>query len=157
RQHPVVPSQPSDAPVCPRCGDPRWADKGQVRPMLPMTTVRSVSDLVRSTISDDTEERESEQYQLHQLFEVGQSAGGVLLPELAFGFEYLPAVTLTEVNLGLKSVLERGGPKLGVGGEAASVEGFPTCRDCGTVADPRDPRDADTAHAPFCPQRKGDT
>src|SRR5690606_29384652 len=152
----IDPTVPCPSPVCPRCEDPRWADNGQVRPVLPMTTVRSVSDIVRSTISDDSDEREQERYHVHQLFDIGGPGGAVVVPEHGFGFEPLERVTLTEVNLGLQSALELA-PKVGVGGEAASVLGFPTCRDCGTVADPRDPKDTAKAHTPFCPQRKGDT
>lgn len=157
----VDPTKPATEGACPRCGEPHWADKGQVRAMLPLNTVRSVADRVRSTTADDTEERSRESFHIHQLFEVqAENLDGeaVMLPNLGFGFEYLKEVTLTEMNLGLTAILEDS-PKVKVAGEAASAQGFPTCRDCGTVRDPRESatRTNPSDHSPFCPQKDSDT
>ncbi|MEZ4241544.1 MAG: DUF1998 domain-containing protein, partial [Myxococcota bacterium] len=155
----VDPARPPSEGACPRCGDPGWVDKGQVRSMLPLTVVRSVADRLRSATVDDTEERTRESYHVHQVFEIDPAdleGDAVLLPQLGFGFEALRRVTMTEVNLGLRAALGAA-PQVNVAGEAASAEGFATCRDCGGVLDPRGtPRPRDQ-HAPFCPQREGDT
>ncbi len=147
---------------CPRCGDADWKDQqSQVRAMLPMSTVRSVSDLVRSTTTDDTEEREEQSYQVHQLFEVRPEhldGEAVVLPELGFGFEYLKQVALTEVNVGLK-LTAVGAARVEIAGQSAPEQGFPTCLSCGTVRDPRSQpgaRFGPPEHTPFCPRRGDD-
>jgi DEAD/DEAH box helicase domain-containing protein len=161
RHKAVDPTKPAAEGACPRCGEPHWADKGQVRSMLPLNTVRSVADRVRSTTADDTEERSRESFHIHQVFDVrpeNLDGEAVVLPELGFGFEYLREVTLTEVNLGLTVLLE-GSPKVKIAGESASALGFPTCRDCGTVRDPRAAtrRRPPPEHSPFCSQKGSDT
>ena len=158
----VDPTQPAGADVCPVCGDTQWADnKGQILAMLPMNVVRSVADRVRSTTIDDTEERSRERFHVHKVFDIqsGQVEGeAVVLPKVGFGFEFLKRLPLTELNLGLKG-LESKGSKVMVAGETASAMGFPTCRDCGTVRDPRQAgnRFGPPEHSPFCPQKSGDT
>ncbi len=155
----IDPTKPAGRTACPRCQDPGWADKGQVRAMLPMLGVRSVSDRVRSTITDATEEREQQRYQVHRLFEVPpeEVVGAWFLEHRGFGFEFVRRVTLTELNLGLEGAVE-GAPKVKVAGESASSLGFPVCRDCGEVAETRTyKRPLGPQHAPFCPQRSGDT
>ena len=161
RRRAIDPTKPPPEGACPRCGDPHWVDTGQVRPMLPMNTVRSVADRVRSTTADDTEERAQESFQILQLFDVRPEnidGEAVLLRDLGFGFEYLREVTLTEVNFGLTATLE-GAQKVRIAGDLASAEGFPTCRNCGTVEDPRHAarRSGPPGHSPFCPQKGGDT
>jgi DEAD/DEAH box helicase domain-containing protein len=153
------PDEPPESAVCPRCGDEDWKDKGRVHAMLPMRSVRSVADRVRSTITDATEERDVEAYNIHRLFDVppDQVQGARWLPSQGFGFEYVDRITLTEVNLGLQSAMD-GAPKVMLADHQASAEGFATCTDCGEVADPRPwMQSRGTAHAPYCPQRKGDT
>ncbi len=154
------PADAAHGDACPRCGDPGWIDqKAQVRAMLPMLGVRSVSDRVRSTITDATEERDQTRYQTLRLFDVHPDdvAGAWLIEERGFGFEFVRRVTMTELNLGLDAAVE-GSPKVKVAGEAASALGFPVCRDCGHVADTRHwVRTFGPQHAPFCPQRSGDT
>jgi DEAD/DEAH box helicase domain-containing protein len=154
----IDPTQPSTRSACPRCQDPGWADKGQVRAVLPMLGARSVSDRVRSTITDATEERDQQRYHIHRLFEVplDEVAGAWFVEGRGFGFEFVRRVTLTELNLGLEAAVE-GAPKVKVAGEAASAHGFPVCRDCGEVAETRVwKRVHGPQHAPFCPQRSGD-
>ena len=150
----VDPTQPPSQPTCPRCGSDSWQDKGQVRALLRMTTVRSVSDRVRSTTVDDTEERQREAYEVVQLFQVDGVGGAVLIPDLGFGFEYAEQVTLTELNTGLSALLDAA-PKVSLGGHPVSIEAFPTCSDCGTVQDMREQPFRPT-HTTFCPQRDKD-
>ncbi len=158
----VDPTETATEAACPVCGDAQWSDnKGQVLAMLPMNVVRSVADRVRSTTIDDTEERTRERFHIHQVFDVksGQIEGqAVLLPKVGFGFEFLKRLPLTELNLGLKELESRGTKRM-VAGETASAIGFPTCRDCGTVRDPRHSGGpyAPPEHSPFCPQKSGDT
>ncbi|MEQ1501535.1 MAG: helicase-related protein, partial [Myxococcota bacterium] len=160
----VDPARVPAGGACPRCGDPSWVDKGQIRSLLPLTVVRSVADRLRSATVDDTEERTRESYHVHQVFELRPEdldGEAVLLPQLGFGFEYLKRVTMTELNLGLRAALGNA-PKVEIAGEAASAEGFATCRDCGGVVDPRGNPATPSAtqrdqHTPFCPQRAGDT
>ena len=134
----VVPDEPPEEPCCPRCKDPAWVDRGQVRPMLKMAMVRSVADRLRSTITDSTEEREKQSYNTHRVFQVPVDAvsGARFIPSQGFGFEYVSRVTMTELNMGLRGALE-GAAKIKLAGTLGSADGFPTCRDCGEVADPR--------------------
>jgi len=145
--------------ACPRCGDKEWADKGRIRPVLPMNVVRAVADRVRSTTIDDSDERDKQSYNLIQLFELDAKhiVGGATRAG-GFGFEYFATARMTELNLGLKSQLESGA-QLNIAATPASAEGFPTCRDCGTVVDPRAKSlyNQPPPHSPFCPQRGNDT
>ena len=152
----VDPATPTGDTSCPSCGEPNWIGKAQVRAMLPMTTVRSVSDRVRSTTADDSEEREQKRYHLVQVYEIPPDVEGfgTLLPGFGFGFEYLERLDLTELNVGLQAA-DPQAPKVHVAGEEASEEGFLTCGSCGTVLDPFEHRDEakKRAHTPFCPQK----
>ncbi|MCB9745629.1 MAG: DEAD/DEAH box helicase [Alphaproteobacteria bacterium] len=153
---PVDPLTPATEPACPSCGAPGWADKGQVRALLPLSTVRSVSDRLRSTTVDDTEEREQERYHVVQVFDVLRREGAALLHQgLGFGFEYIDALELTELNTSLESQADAGS-RLQLAGELVSADGFGTCPDCGTVHDPRPQpgvRNPKPMHSPFCPKR----
>jgi DEAD/DEAH box helicase domain-containing protein len=145
---------------CPSCGDERWADKGQIHAMLPLRSVRSTSDRVRSAATDALDERERESYQLQTVFQVPPQSlrGAWWIPSQGFGFEALENVRMTEINLGLTNSLATG-TRMEVAGALATLEGFETCRDCGEVREVRPHRTipGSTSHAPFCPQRKADT
>lgn len=153
------PTEPAQGDKCPRCGDAAWIDQGQVRAMLRLVAVRSTSDRVRSTIADETEDRDQQRYQTTRLFDVRPENvdGAWVIDSRSFGFEFVRNVTMTELNMGLEAAVE-GAPKIKVAGQPASTLGFPVCRDCGEVADTRPwVRTFGPQHAPFCPQRSGDT
>ncbi|MED5374279.1 MAG: DEAD/DEAH box helicase [Myxococcota bacterium] len=154
---PVNPQEPCKDPGCPRCGDPQWGDKGQVRALLSLSTVRSVADRVLSTTVDDSEERERQSYHLMGLYQVLETEGQALVhPELGFGFEYVRELRYTELNTGPRTAVD-GGPKLRLAGEEVSAQGFMVCADCGGVQEPSSGgRDPKLRHNFRCPQRNKD-
>lgn len=158
-QRVVDPTEVTDS-VCPRCGHPGWKGKQQVRALLPLSTVRSVSDRVRSTTADDSEERDRQPYNLHRIFDVrpeNLDGQAVRIPELGFGFEFLRQIEMVEVNLGHGRREHLQGPTVKLAGETASVDGFLACPDCGTVLDERPGVGKVQQHAPFCAQKGKDT
>ena len=124
--------------ACPRCGDPMWADAGQVKEMVRLRQVMANTSDRRSRIGDDSDDREPNFYTRQMLadFDVSdiEVAYRITDESLPFGFEFLRKVTFREMNFGKYG----DGPDLSViAGKEAWRPGFRLCRYCGMVQDSR--------------------
>ena len=143
--------------LCPRCGDPMWADEGQRRHMLPLRVVHAATADRRSRILDEKDDREPLFYTRHLVVDFEQkaieAAYALPRPEAPFGFEYISSATFREMNFG--RVDDLGRPTRFAGRETPR-SGFRVCRECGTVQ-PRgaadDPEKAE--HSRFCKFARG--
>ena len=139
---------------CPRCGDPMWADSGQVRTMLPLRMVHATTPAKSAHIADDKDERESRFFERHLVADPDpdspHAAFGVVEPSRTpFGFEYFQRTTFREMNFGPAST--KGQPTKFAGRELPRP-GFRVCKLCGRVQ-PRRPG-AEAEHSWGC--RKAD-
>ena len=122
--------------ACPRCGDPMWADSGQVRRMIPLRMVHASTGIRRAQIRDDLETRDPLFYTRHLVAEPEQQATrkafGVASrsQRAAFGFEYVSATTFREMNFG---PITRKGQLSQFDGKKMPRIGFRICRKCGRV------------------------
>jgi DEAD/DEAH box helicase domain-containing protein len=137
--------------TCPRCEDAQWADAGQARELVHFRRSRSLATRLESSTVDDTDDRQSQFYQTHDLIDVGQEHynGAKLISDLPFGFELLKNLTLREINFGLDR--PAGGHGLHVCGQLIGDKGFETCVECGRV---RESADDEIRHSPGCKARK---
>ncbi len=120
--------------TCPHCGDPMWADGGQVRMMIPLRLVHATTGIRRAQIMDDLEVRDPLFYQRHLVAEhqldAIRRAFGTQQGEEPFGFEYVSRTTFREMNFG--PVSKKGHPTK-FDGESVPRVGFRICRKCGQV------------------------
>ena len=120
---------------CPRCGDPMWADSGQVRTMLPLRMVHATTPAKSAHIADDKDERESRFFERHLVADPDpdspHAAFGVVEPSRTpFGFEHFQRTTFREMNFGPAST--KGQPTKFAGRELPRP-GFRVCQLCGRV------------------------
>lgn len=140
--------------ACPACGDPRWADAGQVRQMLRISTV--ISEMTdRDSMVDDTAEDRSQTFFLTDTlvdvdrFDV-QDAWKLVGGHVDFGFEYAPHGTIREINFG--QATNEGAPMTVAGNEQAR-QGFVVCRHCGKLATKDSHGNPTIQHTFSCPER----
>ncbi len=137
--------------ACPRCGDARWPDAGQLRRLLRFERSRSMQTALESRTNDDGEDRDRSWYQVETLIDVGPENynGARIIHDLPFGIELLKDLVLREVNFGQLTGAP-GDAVLEVAGRPIHSDGFATCTDCGRVQRPDDNR---PEHAPWCRSR----
>ncbi|SEP56246.1 DEAD/DEAH box helicase domain-containing protein [Ectothiorhodospira magna] len=120
--------------VCPRCGSPQWSDAGRRRNLLRLRQVFATVDDRSSRIGDDTDQRTPVFFNRQMLIDVPPNgathAYRIASDQMPFGFEYLPRVTLREVNFGPHGAEDQ---QFAVAGDMASRPGFQLCRHCGKV------------------------
>ncbi len=133
--------------VCPRCGDPQWADAGQRRDMLPLKVVHAATPDPSSRIMDERDDREPLFFvrELAVSFQPdavqrAYACGDAGQP---FGFEYIARATFRDMNFG--RVDEQDAP-VKFAGEARPRKGFSVCRRCGGVQD----RNGEVQHTSTC-------
>ena len=145
-------SDPEKSPACPRCGEPLWADEGQVHPMVRLRLVHAAAAASKSRIVDDSDVRQPLFFQRHLVPDVErdaiQSAFGVERPDLRFGFEYARPVTFREMNFGR---LDASGPRTRFAGLEQARDGFRICRRCGKV---QSAGGGPAEHTRTCPTRR---
>lgn len=151
-----LPDERAEAPTCPRCEDPGWADAGQRRDVVHFQQAWSSMNLAEATTADETEEREEQSYRLMTLVEVPEDLalrGPSWLVEdqaLLFGYELLRQVEIRQLNLGRRGDT---GHEMHLAGALVSQQGFTVCRVCGKVQEPRS--DKAMQHTPYCRSRIG--
>lgn len=121
--------------VCPKCGNPGWADAGQVRSMFKVQMVYSNMKEEDSQISDDSEDRASMFYDKELLVEVDEDKDVIQAfemdnKEFKWGYEFLQKATMREINFGEQSIT---GDKLLVAGHEGVRKGFTICKYCGKI------------------------
>jgi len=134
--------------ACPRCGDTRWPDAGQLRRLLRFERSRSMQTALEARTNDDGEDRDRSWYQVETLIDVGPENynGARILEDLPFGIELMKDLVLREVNFG-QLTGTNDDAALEVAGRTIQSDGFATCTDCGRVQRPDDNR---PQHAPWC-------
>ena len=140
--------------VCPRCGSAQWADAEQRRSVLRMRQVFATADDRESRIGDDADDRQPVFYTRQMLVDIDPAqprrAWRLATEDLPFAFEYIPQVTLREINFG-----QLGGEEaeFRVAGDLNARPGFRICRHCGKVRRPgrHTPRPGQFPHAYDCP------
>lgn len=120
--------------VCPRCGNPQWADTGQKRTLLKLRQVYARADSRNDRIGDDNDQREPAFYQRQLLVDIPPESmqGGYRLAsdDLPFGFEYLRNASFREINFGEPG---NDAETFHVAGRSDARKGFQLCRHCGMV------------------------
>lgn len=116
---------------CPRCSSVSWPDSGRKMALLKHKRVESKVRDAESRNLDEKDDRDQERYDTKLFFgiPITGAKGGYVNEGALFGFEYLEAVTLREINFGTAGA----GGTLTVAGQAVSNVGFRVCKDCGIV------------------------
>ncbi|WP_027205060.1 DEAD/DEAH box helicase [Butyrivibrio fibrisolvens] len=140
----------SSAPVhvCPKCGNPGWADAGQVRSMFKVQMVYSNMREEDSQIGDESEDRATTFYDKELLVEVDDDKDVIQAfemdnKEFKWGYEFLQKATMREINFGEQSIT---GDKLLVAGHDGIRKGFTICKYCGKIQVPG----SAPKHSRFC-------
>lgn len=141
--------------VCPRCGSPQWADSGRKRNLLRLRQVFATADDRTSRIGDDSDQRAPVFFNRQMLIDVPPStatkAYRIANEQIPFGFEYLPKVSLREINFGQPGADDY---EFSVAGDFSSRPGFQLCRHCGKVRRNHRGRRPGFQHAYDCKLRR---
>ena len=119
---------------CPRCGDPMWSDKGQLRPMVRLKQVYASTREEAAFIGDDSDTREPTFFNRQMLidFELEDItlAYAMKTETKPFGFEFIKKANFKEINFG-----KQGGSDqvFDVAGQELARPGFRLCEECGMV------------------------
>ena len=153
--HAAIEDSSSPAQVCPKCGNPGWADAGQVRPMLKVQMVYSNMKEEESQIGDESDDRATMFYDKELLVEVDDDKDVIHAyqmdnEEFSFGYEFLQKATMREINFGEQSI---SGDKLLVAGHEGVRKGFSICKYCGKIQVPGEK----PKHSRFCKMVKDKT
>lgn len=134
--------------TCPACGDPGFADAGQLIEVIPMRRVSASVDASRAAINDFRDERAVTRFHQHMVMSVDKpEAGAQWYISCGFGAHYLPRVDLRWLNLG------RGeGKPLMLAGDEVQAPKFSLCKECGHVDSTRD-ENSPLDHQPWCSLR----
>ena len=121
--------------ACPQCGNPAWADTGQVRTMLKVQMVFSNDDYKRSLVYDESDERVSGFYCKQMLVDVDEEqditkAYSMINDDFAFGYEFVKKATMREINFGEKDIV---GERMYIAGIEDIRKGFKICKYCGKI------------------------
>lgn len=133
--HAAIEDSSTPAHVCPKCGNPGWADAGQVRPMLKVQMVYSNMKEDESQIGDESDDRATVFYDKEMLVEVDDDKDVIQAyqmdnDEFSFGYEFLKKATMREINFGEQAIM---GDKLYVAGHEGIRKGFTICKYCGKI------------------------
>lgn len=137
---------------CPRCGDPGWADNGQIQSMLKPKMVYSNMPYEEAQISDDRDDRNMIFYLRQLLVEVDdqndiQKAFQIENDEFTFGYEFVKKAILREINFGERDIQ---GPSFPVAGINDVRKGFKICKFCGYLQ----PQRGEAKHSYTCRARR---
>lgn len=122
------------AGACPKCGDPLWADAGQVRTMVKFRQVEARTSERESRVDDSSDSREplfyNEQMQVEVRPEFIQQAWGIDDADTPFGYEFVSKADFRQINFGLGGEAQS---TMRVAGRDVPVLGFEVCKGCGKV------------------------
>lgn len=141
--------------VCPKCGNPGWADAGQVRSMFKVQMVYSNMKEEESQIGDESDDRATMFYDKELLVEVDDDKDVIQAFEMdnkdfKWGYEFLQKATMREINFGEQSIT---GDKLLVAGHEGVRKGFTICKYCGK----NQVQGSTPKHSRFCKMSKDKT
>ena len=153
--HASIEDSSTPAHVCSKCGNPGWADAGQVRSMFKVQMVYSNMKEEESQIGDDSEDRASMFYDKELLVDVDEDKDVIQAfemdnKEFKWGYEFLQKATMREINFGEQSIT---GDKLLVAGHEGVRKGFTICKYCGKIQ----VQGEKPKHSRFCKMVKDNT
>lgn len=146
--HAEVNEHVTNVSACPRCGDPAWADAGQVRTMLKVRMVYSNMPYEKAQIGDESDDRNTVFYCKQLLVDIDEDndiykAYRMDNEEFPFGYEFVKKAVLREINFGERDIQ---GDRLTVSGVDEIRKGFVICRYCGRIQ----PKKGKPDHAYAC-------
>src|SRR5699024_4175443 len=115
--------------TCPQCRSPRFGDRDQVVPVLPLRHVSATVDPTRSAISDSSSERRIVPFSVLHTFAAEKTPDNIRQAwhlDNGFGAVSLRRATLRWLNLGWGA-----GPTVNVGSCEVKRPLFKVCRYCG--------------------------
>ncbi|RKM63016.1 DEAD/DEAH box helicase [Butyrivibrio sp. XB500-5] len=153
--HAAIEDSSTPVHVCPKCGNPGWADAGQVRSMFKVQMVYSNMKEEESQIGDESEDRATMFYDKELLVEVDEDKDVIQAFEMdnkdfKWGYEFLQKATMREINFGEQSIT---GDKLLVAGHEGVRKGFTICKYCGKIQ----VQGSQPKHSRFCKMAKDKT
>ncbi len=138
---------------CPRCGDARAADTGQVVRAVRFRKASAFASRDGARFGDDSEERVRTPFTVGAAVDVDPHdvvrAWG--LRDYPFGAEYARVADVRWVNLGRS---DTGGAERMVAGQRLQAPLFQACLHCGVVPAAQRKDAADARHRGWCPQRR---
>ncbi|TDT44568.1 DEAD/DEAH box helicase domain-containing protein [Halospina denitrificans] len=134
-------SAPADDPnsgfgdkACPACHTNRWSDESARTKMLKMTQVYAFTNAKDAVLDDRSDEREPVFFNKQMLFDFKASNVPITWvlddKDKPFGFEFIRSANFLEVNFGRREGEEF---VFEVAGQNLQRNGFPICRECGSV------------------------
>ncbi len=148
-------AQDSGPTRCPRCGDNRAADTGQLVKAVRFRKASAFASRDGARFGDEDEDRRRKQFTVAAAVDVPQQeitqAWG--LRDYPFGAEFARAADIRWINLGRA---DTGGADRLIAGEVVQAPLFDVCKHCGVVpaAQPRVHDRTDARHRGWCPQRR---
>jgi len=120
--------------TCPRC-EADWSNVSQVKKVLPakqFVTVQAAKDAVNTDTNDN---REPKRYDCRKFFELNRKSGGYRHFKAnkegeTFAFEYVPHLTMREINFGLHGRTANGASAK-ANDKNITGQGFSVCASCG--------------------------
>ncbi|MER2625327.1 MAG: DEAD/DEAH box helicase [Accumulibacter sp.] len=146
--------------TCPRCGDGRWADGSQVRPLLRLR--RAVANIRRAdkTRITETDESRNPRFYVRQLLmnfaaENVRSAWTLESNQAIYGFEFIAGASFHDLNLGQPAPVGAAEQNTVIAGNDSVKTGFSLCKSCGMVQPGGNNQNAadQQVHTPDCPDR----
>lgn len=146
------PSAGFNEKTCPRCQTSLWSDESARTKMLRMTQVYAFTNAQDAQLDDKSDDREPVFFNKQMLIDFKPSDISITWvlddKDKPFGFEFIRAANFLEVNFGRRE----GEPMMfEVAGEQLQRNGFPICRECGSVQ----PRKGEPVHLKNCSFSKG--
>jgi len=124
----------AEAAACPRCGSPLFADGGQVRTLIRLTSVFAATPDRESRIVDDSDQREPTFYNTELMAaarpETVRMGWRIDTDDMPLAFDFLSRVDFREINFGQR---ETEGELVTIAGREAARKGFLICAHCGKV------------------------
>ena len=124
----------AEAAACPRCGSPLFADGGQVRTLVRLTSVFAATPDRESRIVDDSDQREPTFYNTELMAaarpETVRMGWRIDTDVLPLAFDFLSRVDFREINFGRR---ETEGEMVTIAGRESPRKGFLICAHCGKV------------------------
>lgn len=143
-------SQTENLASCPSCGSSQWADVGQKRLMLRISTVISEETYSESLVDDSSDSRPHTRFVKDAFVDVNAAdvaCAWRTTGATTFGFEYVPQGTIREINFGQVS---NEGEQVMIANNSQIRKGFRICLKCGALMG----ENGQIKHSYSCPERR---
>lgn len=120
--------------TCPRCGAD-WSNVSQVKKVLPARQFITIQAAKGAINTDTNDNREPKRYDCRKFFELNRELGGYRHFKAdkegeTFAFEYVPHLTMREINFGLHG-RNPNGSSTKANDKDVTGQGFSVCNSCG--------------------------